>query len=89
MISSESHHCRVVLISNVDRHVLPLGPVLDSQSPVWKRPQEVWTTGELALASPALLPQSIRQNVVTDCSVCTAVAICLHHHRKFASKVRL
>ncbi|KAI0827990.1 hypothetical protein BC628DRAFT_1432146 [Trametes gibbosa] len=34
-----------------------------------------------------LQPQDILQHVVSDCSVCGAVAVCIDHHRRFGSKM--
>ncbi len=36
-----------------------------------------------------LLPQEILQHVVTDCSVCASISVCLEHARRFDSGVRL
>ncbi|KAH8115292.1 cysteine proteinase [Phellopilus nigrolimitatus] len=65
----------------------PLGAALLAMSPVWRRPKDVHSSSSITLASPLLLPRHIRQNVVTDCSLCSAAAICLHHHRTFGSKL--
>jgi hypothetical protein len=34
-----------------------------------------------------LLPQDILQHVVTDCSVCASISVCLEHSRRFSSSV--
>ncbi|TDL23115.1 cysteine proteinase [Rickenella mellea] len=66
---------------------------LDAQPPtpqtdvVWKTPHGIFPS--ISLASPSLLPHEIMQNVITDCSVCTSIAVCLQHHRRFSSKVGL
>ncbi|KAL5521398.1 hypothetical protein ACEPAG_9324 [Sanghuangporus baumii] len=67
----------------------PVGADLLSLSPVWRRPSDVYGIGRISLAGPNLEPRHIHQNVVSDCSVCSAVAICLRHHRMFNSKLGL
>ncbi|KAJ8473861.1 hypothetical protein ONZ51_g7595 [Trametes cubensis] len=34
-----------------------------------------------------LAPQDVAQHIVSDCSVCGAVAVCIDHHRRFGSKL--
>ncbi|KAI5121454.1 hypothetical protein M0805_009562 [Coniferiporia weirii] len=67
----------------------PLGPALTTKASVWRRPKDLHPSQTITLASSALQPYHIRQNVVTDCSVCSAAAVCLHHHRSFGSKLGL
>ncbi|EJD08078.1 cysteine proteinase [Fomitiporia mediterranea MF3/22] len=79
-----------VLSGQSDASILPpLSSSLLSVSSVWKRPVEIYASEYLSLAGATLQPHQIRQNIVTDCSVCSAVAICLHHHRQFSSKLGL
>ncbi|KAL5504667.1 RIM13 [Sanghuangporus vaninii] len=76
--------------NEVDTSALPpLGAELLSLSPVWRRPFDVCGAEKFSLAGPTLEPRHIHQNVVSDCSVCSAAAICLHHHRMFNSKLGL
>ncbi|OCB90124.1 cysteine proteinase [Sanghuangporus baumii] len=63
--------------------------VRDPFSKVWRRPFDVYGAEKILLAGPTLEPRHIHQNVVSDCSVCSAAAICLHHHRMFNSKLGL
>ncbi|KAI0359564.1 cysteine proteinase, partial [Trametes cingulata] len=53
----------------------------------WGRPgpAEYSVFGEGATGT--LLPQDVVQDVVTDCSVCGAIAVCVDHHRRFGSKI--
>ena len=34
-----------------------------------------------------LLPEDIVQHIVSDCSVCASIAVCIDHHRRFQSQV--
>ena len=36
-----------------------------------------------------LLPEDIVQHIVSDCSVCASISVCIDHHRRFKSHVRL
>ncbi|OSC96512.1 cysteine proteinase [Trametes coccinea BRFM310] len=38
-------------------------------------------------ATSTLLPQDIVQCIVSDCSVCAAISVCVDHHRRFGSKI--
>ncbi|GBE80774.1 Calpain-like protease palB/RIM13 [Sparassis crispa] len=40
-------------------------------------------------SSLLLLPQDIIQHIISDCSVCGSIAICINHHRRFNSKIGL
>ncbi|KAG1725441.1 hypothetical protein EDB19DRAFT_1897772 [Suillus lakei] len=40
-----------------------------------------------SLASLALLPSDIIQNIVNDCSVCASIAVCIQHHLRFKSNL--
>lgn len=55
------------------------------QSATWKRPGELcpnWTHD-----SDDVEPQDIAQRIVSDCSVCASIVVCLAHHKRFSSKV--
>ena len=67
---------------------IPFSPVFLPLSPVWKRPSNALSTMKLVFASPDLRPHHIRQNIVSDCSVCSSIAVCLNHHKTFNSKVK-
>ena len=67
---------------------IPFSPVFLPLSPVWKRPSNALSTMKLVFASPDLMPHHIRQNIVSDCSVCSSIAVCLNHHKTFNSKVK-
>ena len=34
-----------------------------------------------------ILPEDILQHIVTDCSVCASISVCLEHSRRFGSTV--
>jgi len=57
-----------------------------AQSATWKFPAEIspdWTH-----SSNDVLPQDIAQRIVSDCSVCASIVVCLAHHKRFSSKAR-
>lgn len=43
--------------------------------------------GETSVASLPLEPQDIVQHIVTDCSVCGSIAVCICHNRRFQTEV--
>ena len=58
-----------------------------AQSATWKHPAELcpnWTH-----SSNNVEPQDIAQRIISDCSVCASIVICLAHHKRFSSKVHL
>ena len=61
--------------------------VLDSKcsdSSVHRTSADIRTTTR---AQWQLLPQDILQHIVTDCSVCASMSVCLEHSRRFSSNV--
>jgi hypothetical protein len=54
-------------------------------SPIWRRHVEVYP--DAIMTSSLLFPESVVQDIVTDCSVCTSIAVSVGHHRRFGSKV--
>ncbi|KAF9485226.1 cysteine proteinase [Pholiota conissans] len=65
-------------------------PTLSSEqikaSPVWRRPDFLLSTNTIATSThPKILPQQILQHIVTDCSVCASIAVCLEHGLRFGS----
>ncbi|KAH6910301.1 hypothetical protein BKA70DRAFT_1272694 [Coprinopsis sp. MPI-PUGE-AT-0042] len=63
-----------------------LSPEQSSVSPVWKRPphhSEPKTYD--AAATPRILAQDVLQHIVTDCSVCASISVCLEHGMRFGS----
>ncbi|KAI0919091.1 hypothetical protein AcV5_002096 [Taiwanofungus camphoratus] len=44
---------------------------------------------QMYLPQSPLLPQDIIQHIITDCSVCGSIAVCIEHHRRFQSKIGL
>lgn len=51
----------------------------------------VWRKCSLALlvdAESPLLPQDVVQHVISDCSVCASIAVCIEHGHRFGSRVR-
>lgn len=61
-----------------------LSPEQTSVSAVWKRPNLPSCDGRQV----RILPEDILQHVVTDCSVCASVSVCLEHSRRFSTHVR-
>lgn len=63
-----------------------LSPEQIKVSPVWRRfPQDnriTWSHEERKI-----LPQEILQHIVTDCSVCASISVCLEHSRRFNSNL--
>lgn len=58
-----------------------------AQSATWKLPAELcpdWTH-----SSNDVEPQDIAQRIISDCSVCASIVVCLAHHKRFSSKVSL
>lgn len=68
-----------------------LSPEQQKVSPVWRRPtlSTGSTSGSLLAASVfrKILPQDILQHIVTDCSVCASISVCLEHARRFGSNI--
>ncbi|KAF8199531.1 hypothetical protein BJ912DRAFT_1020136 [Pholiota molesta] len=65
-------------------------PTLSSEQvkilPVWRRP-DLTASSNLIAASAKILPQQILQHIVTDCSVCASIAVCLEHGCRFGSSL--
>ncbi|KAF8637563.1 hypothetical protein AX17_002749 [Amanita inopinata Kibby_2008] len=59
-----------------------LSPEQVRQDPVWRRP-DVPTVSRLQ----RVLPQEILQHIVTDCSLCASITVCLEHARRFNSNL--
>ena len=55
-----------------------------SQGAVLLRPSDVWSSH---LFDFSISARHIQQRVVSDCSVCASIAVCIEHHRRFGSKV--
>ncbi|KAF9653758.1 cysteine proteinase [Thelephora ganbajun] len=56
-----------------------------AQSATWKFPAELcsnWTH-----SSNNVEPQDIAQRIISDCSVCASIVVCLAHHKRFSSKL--
>ncbi|KAF9048647.1 hypothetical protein BJ165DRAFT_1343091, partial [Panaeolus papilionaceus] len=51
---------------------------------IWKRPQ---MSPSSSRNSRRVLPQEILQHIVTDCSVCASISVCLEHGRRFGSRL--
>lgn len=56
-----------------------------AQSATWKHSGEFCPNW--AHTSEDLEPQDIAQRIVSDCSVCASIVVCLVHHKRFSSKV--
>ncbi|KAL0955704.1 hypothetical protein HGRIS_001924 [Hohenbuehelia grisea] len=58
-------------------------------SPVWRSAHvpspSANGTSPVAQSSRSLAPQDIIQHIVTDCSVCASISVCLEHRRRFNS----
>ena len=58
-----------------------------AQPAAWKLPAELcpsWTD-----SPDDVQPQDIAQRIISDCSICASIVVCLAHHKRFSSKVRL
>jgi hypothetical protein len=55
-------------------------------SSAWRRSLQVVPQASMSIP---LLPDDIIQHIVTDCSVCASLSVCLEHHRRFKSQVGL
>ncbi|PPR00890.1 hypothetical protein CVT24_000375 [Panaeolus cyanescens] len=51
---------------------------------VWKRPE---SATRISQHGRRILPQEILQHIVTDCSVCASISVCLEHGRRFGSRL--
>ncbi|KAJ7655627.1 hypothetical protein DFH06DRAFT_480739 [Mycena polygramma] len=52
--------------------------------PQWRRPAVSEGDGEIA--DMRLRPQDILQHIITDCSVCASISVCLEHSQRFNSE---
>ncbi|KAF9462395.1 hypothetical protein BDZ94DRAFT_1261255 [Collybia nuda] len=66
-----------------------LSPEQARVSLVWCRPKVkgISTGGHHQDAIRRILPQEILQHIVTDCSVCASISVCLEHARRFGSNL--
>lgn len=55
--------------------------------PQWRRSAVHESDG--GTADSRLRPQDILQHIITDCSVCASISVCLEHSRRFGSEVGL
>ena len=63
-----------------------LSPDQQKNSCVWKRPNQ--RPGQsVDILRRRILPEDILQHIVTDCSVCASISVCLEHSRRFGSTV--
>ncbi|TFK45065.1 hypothetical protein BDQ12DRAFT_674049 [Crucibulum laeve] len=76
----------------------PLSPEQCKASPIWLRPpthekadphllKDRTFSIEKVKDHRRVLPQDILQHVVTDCSVCASISVCLEHDRRFGSSL--
>ena len=64
-----------------------LSPDQQKNSCIWKRPNQ--RLGKhVDILHRRILPEDILQHIVTDCSVCASISVCLEHSRRFGSTVR-
>ncbi|KAI0326343.1 cysteine proteinase [Cubamyces sp. BRFM 1775] len=64
----------------------PLSAEQQKYGATWRRPED----DECSVHSDPfsqLAPHDVAQHIVSDCSVCGAVAVCIDHHRRFGSKL--
>ncbi|KAF9494200.1 cysteine proteinase [Pleurotus eryngii] len=54
-------------------------------SPVWRR--AAGSAASINQERSRLLPQDILQQIVTDCSVCASISVCLEHTNRFGSNL--
>ena len=63
-----------------------LSPDQQKNSCIWKRPNK--RPGQsVDILRRRILPEDILQHIVTDCSVCASISVCLEHSRRFGSTV--
>ena len=74
--------CSYLLSSDPDGQP-KLSPDQRKKSCIWKRPNQI--RGQ----SMDILSQDVLQHIVTDCSVCASISVCLEHSRRFGSNVSL
>ncbi|KDR76346.1 hypothetical protein GALMADRAFT_247750 [Galerina marginata CBS 339.88] len=60
-----------------------LSPEQQKVSPIWRRPRLGPTVLGPVQPRRSILPQEILQYIVTDCSVCASISVCLEHSRRF------
>ncbi|KAH9481424.1 Calpain-like protease palB/RIM13 [Psilocybe cubensis] len=60
-----------------------LSPEQEKVSPIWRRPQSA--TSSATMTKRCILPEEIIQHIVTDCSVCASISVCLEHGRRFGT----
>ncbi|KAJ7350713.1 hypothetical protein DFH08DRAFT_115762 [Mycena albidolilacea] len=64
-----------------------LSPEQSKVFPEWRQPAVSESDG--ATADWRLRPQDILQHVITDCSVCASISVCLEHSQRFGSEFGL
>ncbi|KAF6747364.1 hypothetical protein DFP72DRAFT_1075405 [Ephemerocybe angulata] len=63
-----------------------LSPEQKAVSAIWRRPNlPPPNDSEIPVR---ILPQDILQHVVTDCSVCASISVCLEHSRRFGTHLK-
>ena len=63
-----------------------LSPDQQKNSCIWNRPNH--RPGQsVDILRRRILPEDILQHIVTDCSVCASISVCLEHSRRFGSTV--
>ena len=63
-----------------------LSPDQQMNSCIWERPNQ--RPGQsVDILRRRILPEDILQHIVTDCSVCASISVCLEHSRRFGSTV--
>lgn len=65
-----------------------LSPEQAKVSTIWRRPA-LGTHASPDRLRQQILPQEILQHIVTDCSVCASMSVCLEHARRFGSNVSI
>ena len=63
-----------------------LSPDQQMNSCIWKRPNQR-PSQSVDILRRRILPEDILQHIVTDCSVCASISVCLEHSRRFGSTV--
>jgi hypothetical protein len=63
-----------------------LSPDQQKNSCIWKRPNQR-PGRSVDILRRRILPEDILQHIVTDCSVCASISVCLEHSRRFGSTV--
>ncbi|KAF9524839.1 hypothetical protein CPB83DRAFT_885980 [Crepidotus variabilis] len=64
-----------------------LSPEQQRVSSVWRRVISDTSTTTESRPSHRISPQEVLQHIITDCSFCASISVCLEHSRRFGSRL--